>query len=282
MKIKNKLIRIFLYPIANYIYKNKFLNKRFKNLFFLLDLRLVPFFSNSFDDIYKKIYHKNDKLVIFDVGGNRGQSIIRFKSLFKNSKIYTFEPIPELCKHISLKFQNQGIQVCNLALSNKNGDQNLYVTANKGASSFYKINTNSQTISSLSKKLNVPPEKWIEKEIKVQTKKLDDFYTESKIDKIDILKIDTQGAEKLVLEGSENILSNQKIDIVEIEINIGYLYNQNNSTFTDIEKYLLKYKYKFLGLENNPDRAKNLIFNKELEFDLVYVSDNLFKKLNLR
>ena len=72
----------------------------------MLDLRLVSYFSNSFDDIYKKIYHKNDKLIIFDVGGNRGQSIIRFKSLFKESKIYTFEPIFELSKYISLKFQN--------------------------------------------------------------------------------------------------------------------------------------------------------------------------------
>ena len=77
-------------------------------------------------------------------------------------------------------------------------------------------------------------------------------------------------------------MSKQKIDIIELEINIGFLYNQNNNTFTDIEKNLLKYDYKFLGLESDSSRAKNLIFNNELEFDLVYVSNNLFRKLDIK
>jgi len=282
MTIKHLLTIKILYPIASFIYNNKFLNKKFKNFLFLLDLRLNPYFTNSFDDIFKTIYNKNDKITIFDIGANRGQSIIRFKNLFKNSKIHSFEPIPELCKDMSLKFQNEDIKVHNLALSNKNGYQNFYVTKNKGVSSFFKIRKNYSKIKTNSKKLGVSPDEWIEKEIKVQTKKLDDFCIDSKIDKIDILKIDAQGAEKLILEGSENILSKQKIDIIELEINIGFLYNQNNNTFTDIEKNLLKYDYKFLGLESDSSRAKNLIFNNELEFDLVYVSDNLFRKLDIK
>lgn len=282
MSSKRLLIRKILYPIANFIYKSKFLNKRFKNLLFLLDLRLVPYFTNSFDDIYQTIFNKNDKITILDIGANRGQSIIRFKNLFKNSKIHSLEPIPELCKDMSLKFQNEDIKVHNLALSNKNGYQNFYVTKNKGVSSFFKIRKNYSHINKNSKKLGVSKDEWIEKEIKVQTKKLDNFFIDSKIDKIGILKIDAQGAEKLILEGSENILSEQKIDIIEIEINIGFLYNQNNNTFTDIEKNLLKYDYKFLGLESDPNKTKNLIFNKELEFELVYVSNNLFKKLDLK
>ena len=45
----------------------------------------------SYDEIYKKIFNK--KIVIFDVGANKGQSINRFLKNFPNSIIHCFEPI---------------------------------------------------------------------------------------------------------------------------------------------------------------------------------------------
>ena len=44
----------------------------------------------SFDDIYKIKINKNP--IIFDVGANKGQSIERFKKIFPNAEIHSFEP----------------------------------------------------------------------------------------------------------------------------------------------------------------------------------------------
>ena len=45
----------------------------------------------SFDDILN-LKTKNKKPMIFDVGANIGQSIERFKNIFPDSSIHSFEP----------------------------------------------------------------------------------------------------------------------------------------------------------------------------------------------
>jgi hypothetical protein len=46
----------------------------------------------NFEQILKKkIIKKNP--VIFDVGANQGQSIKKYRNIFKNSKIHSFEPV---------------------------------------------------------------------------------------------------------------------------------------------------------------------------------------------
>ena len=48
--------------------------------------------SISNDEIIKKLI-KTDSPIIFDVGASHGDSIERFKALFQNSYIYSFEPL---------------------------------------------------------------------------------------------------------------------------------------------------------------------------------------------
>ena len=50
---------------------------------------------NSFDALHKfilKEFFNGEKKVIFDVGANKGDSVKRFKKIFPNCKIYSFEP----------------------------------------------------------------------------------------------------------------------------------------------------------------------------------------------
>ena len=58
---------------------------------------------------------------------------------------------------------------------------------------------------------------------------------EQKINKIDLLKVDVQGAESLVFEGSHNTLKRTKVVIVEICF---FDYYENKGGFFDIEKFL--------------------------------------------
>ena len=49
------------------------------------------------------------------------------------------------------------------------------------------------------------------------------------INKINILKIDTQGFEVEVLRGANNLIKNKKIDFIETEINLGFQYENRTS-----------------------------------------------------
>ena len=50
--------------------------------------------SYSFDFDYQKYFGAHKKVLILDIGANKGQSINRFRSIFKNSTIHSFEPDP--------------------------------------------------------------------------------------------------------------------------------------------------------------------------------------------
>ena len=70
-------------------------------------------------------------------------------------------------------------------------------------------------------------------EIKLDMYKLDDLIQQ----KVDLIKIDVQGAEKLVLEGSENILKNT--DFIIMETNI-IQYNEGSPMLSDMILFMDK------------------------------------------
>ena len=76
----------------------KFLKILVKKIFFFFGFILKKTHKNqqfpiTFDEIYKKIFSKNKKILIFDVGANKGQSIERFINIFPNCIVHAFEPI---------------------------------------------------------------------------------------------------------------------------------------------------------------------------------------------
>ena len=81
------------------------IKKNIKNLinYFGYDLSKKRDFSQSIDEIVQKKIFKNP--IIIDVGANEGQSIRRFKNLFENPIIHSFEPIKEEFEKIKNKYQ---------------------------------------------------------------------------------------------------------------------------------------------------------------------------------
>lgn len=59
--------------------------------------------ENDFD--YKLILLNNSP-IIFDIGANQGQSIVRFKKMFESPRIYSFEPTPNLAADLQNNFSN--------------------------------------------------------------------------------------------------------------------------------------------------------------------------------
>ena len=107
----------------------------------------------SFDDIYKIKINKNP--IIFDVGANKGQSIERFKKIFPNAEIHSFEPNKDEFINLKNKYQSDNtITINNFGVGDLLEKKNLYITAKSGSSSFNKLNPNSEWLKKRSKQFN--------------------------------------------------------------------------------------------------------------------------------
>lgn len=236
---------------------------------------------NDFDSIIKFILNQiitnNDKTklpVIFDVGANNGQSIKRFKKIFDNCKIVSFEPTPNLFNNVKEKYKHDNnVSIYNYGISNKEEILKFHCYKFSLINSFIPADSKSKFIKGriLASKSNVLN---FENIIEVKTKSLDKFCLEKNIKFIDILKIDTQGFEDKVLEGCEELLKNKKINIIELELILGFAYSKTLS-FYDIEKYLHKYNYRLISINN----SGNIISTSNYVIDLLYVHQSSFDKI---
>ena len=107
-----------------------------------------------------------------------------------------------------------------------------------------------------------------EKKIEVEMITLDNFCENYKIDNIDFLKIDTQGYEKFVLEGAQNLLKNRKIKIIKLEMIFSEIY-EKSASFYDIEGYLHD-NYKLISINNFGNTIDDINFS----CDVIYVLKN--------
>ena len=234
----------------------KILIKFFLNLFLrIFNLEIVSknrqkiFYSFDFD--YQKKFGAFNEITIFDVGANKGQSINRFRSIFKNSIIHSFEPDKECYEILLNKFDGKDkLFINDTALSNNFEEKEFNIYENSTDNSFYK-KTNDKVIN----------------KIIVKTQTLDDYINKNNIKNIDILKIDTQSFNKEVIEGAQNSLNKRIIDILEIEVNLGNYYNKKN-TFYEIEKYLKNYK--LAGI----NKGGSIIDNEKFYLDVYYVRND--------
>ena len=135
--------------------------------------------------------------VCFDIGANIGYYSLLFASLSKEIRVHSFEPQP-LCYHLlnsSILLNDFGnIKLNNFALSNHKGVSEFSISQKCESSSF--VDTEMSPL---------------DKKIRVEVRKLDDYVKENDIEKIDLMKIDVEGSEKLVLEGSKDVLSDEKL-----------------------------------------------------------------------
>ena len=221
----------------------------------------------TFDEIYKKIICKSNPIII-DVGANKGQSIERFKSLFPNSTIHAFEPIKYEYTQLQNKYENDNsIKINNYALGEKKELKEFYVTTSTGNSSFNKIREGTDWIKKRSLEHNTSESNYTKDVQYVNVITLDSYCMKNSINNIDIIKIDTQGYEDKVLEGCKDVFQREIVLAIETEIMFDDVYDRY-LTFTDIEKNILPYDFRFSGI----DLANNNLFEGIVFFaNLLYI-----------
>ena len=178
-------------------------------------------FLNFFDYFYQlkilKFLNKNNfKIfnVFFDVGAHKGESINFFLKNFTIKKIYSFEASPINFNQLAIvknsykkKFLQSDIIIENYALGNKNENIYLNQSVESSSSTLNQINFDSNYYKKKKQLLNSEDEKFFTNvEVKMIT--LRSYLEKNNIDKVDFLKIDTEGYEFEVLKGlNDKILS---------------------------------------------------------------------------
>ncbi len=230
--------------------------------------------KSNLDQFLKELI-TNKNPMIFDVGANDGRSIKKFKKFFPESIIHAFEPDKEAFKILSENYNgDKYINLNFFGIGDKNEKQEFFSYRDTGKSSFNKIALNSKFLKYKSRVHKVTPENFLKDKYKCEIKTIENYCYEKNINKIDFLKIDTQGYEVNTLTGAENLLKKNNIDIIQLELIFSSIYNQITNIY-DIEKQLIPHGYKLFGTSN----YGNLYSDFNWQCDFIYISKNVFDRI---
>ncbi len=128
----------------------------------------------------------------------------------------------------------------------------FYITNHNDNSSLLKPNTNVLKKFAMGKKFEIISQVFL------NTDTIDNQLTKKKISFVDFIKIDTQGSELSILNGSENII-NKSVFGVEVEINFIERYSGQNY-FSDIDIFLRNLGFELYDLERRFAKRTSGVF----------------------
>lgn len=155
-------------------------------------------------------YLPQEKSIIFDVGANVGDYSKDLKKEFPSSTVYAFEPNSNTYKLLIENLSEHRVKCFCLGLSSSKENRHMYTYSSEltsGHASLYK-----DVLSDLHSAENVS-------EVSFSAVTIDKFCSEHQIERINFLKVDTEGHELEVLTGGQEMLKDSRIDIIQFEFN---------------------------------------------------------------
>ncbi|MDB6028671.1 MAG: methyltransferase FkbM family [Verrucomicrobiales bacterium] len=199
-----------------------------------VELKRFTFGLDLREDL-KMLHAERQPKVIFDIGANEGQTALSLHELFPEARLYSFEPSSRVFVKLKQNVANySNITPVQAAMGSKEGRVALKIT-------------NSSVMSSLLtyQRPNGVDKVIEEEEVAVRT--IAAFCQENKIERIDVLKIDTQGFDLEVLRGAEPLLKAHRVGSILCEVNCVPMY-EGQAWFHDIVAFLASCGIQFCGL----------------------------------
>ena len=180
-----------------------------------------------FFDIVDQYYHqkkiasflkkKNLEInIFFDVGAHMGLYTDLVNKIYPNCKSFLFEPQSTIFNKVKEKYSsNNNVQVFNKAISDTEKKQNLYLNMHDLTSTLSTFDEQSSYLNFKAKLYGTDIKNMSYGTELVQTITLDKFMLEHNVDKIDLIKIDTEGHEFNVLKGLKNQIENVENILIE-------------------------------------------------------------------
>jgi FkbM family methyltransferase len=168
----------------------------------------------------KRLANADPIRVIFDVGGNFGQTALRFAAAFPNARVCSFEPVPSSFLQLQRAIQGKGnISAANTAVGEKAGQVSIHVSADAGSNSISRKKAGDDSIT-----------------VPVDT--VDALATSYDFESIDLLKIDVEGYELQVLKGAAGLLAREAIRFVFAECVLPDERDHSHTSFFDLHRFL--------------------------------------------
>ena len=228
--------------LNNFSIKIKSLIKQF----FYRDSQL----TKDIEYILKKLKFKEP--IFCDVGAYKGIWISKYLKKFPNLVAYLIEPYEKSYLYLNKKFKNyENINLFKMGLSNSNEVQKVNINSKSYTNSFLEFDKDVAKSWKYEQFENLYKEE-------VRMQKLTDFVKENNIPRINVLKLDVQGYESRVLNGAENLLKNNLVDLIILEIIIIPTY-KNQSSVSEIFNIFDSFDYSLYGIydiEKNPKRSR--------------------------
>jgi FkbM family methyltransferase len=158
-------------------------------------------------------------LTVFDVGANKGQSIMFFKTIYPQSKIFAFEPSKKILNFLKEFVENMqygDVSIFQTGIGDIQATIDFYESSLDETSSFVLPNQNSRYLRKKNRIL-FQKNKDAFQVGKAQITTLDKFIEEKEVTRVDILKIDVEGFEFEVLLGARKSLTRGKFGVIQLE-----------------------------------------------------------------
>lgn len=252
-------------PINPKIESNKVYTDRVDEKIYLTGRPVNKYWTFDFIETISDYINFDDVKTIFDVGSRDAHQSVEFRNWFPKARIIAFEANPnqiELCVDTA---KNHNIEITPKAAGDTNGKTTFFIASNNvGASSLLKNANHPRT------------NMWPQREVIVDMVRIDSWCKENKIDTIDLLWMDVQGAEKIVLEGCGDYLKNVRAICTEVEIAQMY---KNSILKGDLDSYLLERG--FVELQTFHMGKKEIKSLSELsntigECDVIYINKSIY------
>ena len=220
------------------------------------DTLYIPYIYKEiyFEGIYIDVLNQKKDLTIIDVGANIGITVQHFQPYAK--KLYAIEPSPEHFEALKMNKELNGwnnVELFNIALADRNGmmsftqnvknrTMNTLIVGEKTGEDEHKVKPEMK-VEALIKA------KGYQGKIDVFTQSFDSFFEQNKIEKVDFVKFDAEGAEDMILrsEGFRKVVD--KIDAIMVEFHF--------PNWMDLVKYMTEFGFKARQYESS---AKVVLF----------------------
>ncbi len=175
--------------------------------------------------------------VCFDVGANEGQTIIELRKCFPSPTIWAFEPGSEAFTSLVAKNYGDRVILNKIALGETPGTGLL----NKFDQSVF-----NSLLEPTGAEVRPIKELQINAVESVEIDTVDQFAARHQIDRIDLLKSDTQGFDLNVIRGAQNLFESDRIRYLMIEINMQDIYENQSSSY-ETERFLRSFNFNLIG-----------------------------------
>jgi FkbM family methyltransferase len=172
----------------------------------------------------RRLVSSQRHLTIFDVGANVGQTIRRMRETFPQPTIHAFEPGSDAFNALREEYSyKRGVHINNIALGHRRETKEFIEAANSENCSFLEPGEKSWSSFKQRRPVNITT--------------IDAYCRQCSVERIDILKSDTEGFELEVLKGTSELFAQNRIHLVYLETIFRRLY-ENSARLDEIYGFL--------------------------------------------